>query len=303
MGVVALQGDAWRVTVAHPHHTPETMSTTSTNTATATTTAPEKARFAVELIARNFQVTATSRLIASQYAADDAREFLPTWNYTVGTVRPAAGEPLSKTAKSEPITVKVNESTPDGGRERLYSCDASITITVDSDDAFSAGEAALQLVCEPSHLGAQLAAYHEIAFWSKLLPIARTPFDQMAEVLSRRGFEAVVRTGAEGEAQPLAIDVSENGARVGTLSLIKCYSAAAGAGQRAIPSPGLHFIGEDGIEVSSIPAGPPDLWFNDTPISASDIACLDVDAFDELFDMVVEQREEAHTAAAPAAHA
>lgn len=279
------------------------MPTTTTETSPSATTARAKARFAVELIARNFQVTAKNRLIASQYAADDAREFLPTWNYAVGTVRPAAAERLSKTAKSEPITVQVNESTPDGGRERLYSCDASITITVESEDAFSAGEAALQLVCEPSHLGAQLAAYHDTAFWSKLLPIARAPFDQMAQVLSRRGFEAVVRTGADGEEHPLAIDVSEAGARVGTLSLIKCYSAAAGAGQRAIPSPGLHFVGEDDIEASSIPAASTDLWFNDTPVSTSDIACLDVDAFDQLFDLVLEQREEARAAAAPAAHA
>lgn len=277
------------------------MRITSSSTSSNGSRAPEKARFAVELIARNFQVTATSRLVASQYAADDAREFLPTWNYTVGTVRTAAGERLSKTAKSEPITVRVNESTPDGGSERLYSCDASITITVDSDDAFSAGEAALQLVCEPSHLGAQVAAYHNQAFWSKLLPIARDPFDQMAEVLSRRGFEAVVRTGTEDAAQSLAIDVSENGVRVGTLSLIKCQSAA-GAGQRAAMSAGLHFVGEQDIEVSSVPAVSPDLWFNDNPVSASDIACLDVDAFDELFDLVLDQREEARAAAIPAAH-
>lgn len=278
------------------------MHTTSLNTGPAGSAAPEKARFAVDLIARNFQVTAPSRLVASQYAADDAREFLQTWNYTVGTVRPAAGERLSKTAKSEPITVKVNESTPDGGRERLYSCDASITITVDAGDAFSAGEAALQLVCEPSRLGAQVAAYHNQAFWSKLLPIARAPFNQMAEVLSRRGLEAVVRAGAEDDAQPLAIHVSENGAHVGTLSLIKFYSAAAGTGPRAIPSVGLHFVGEHDIEVSSTPAESPDLWFNDNPVSASDIACLDVDAFDQLFDLVLDQREEARAAATPAAH-
>jgi hypothetical protein len=282
---------------------PETMPTTTSSSSSSAASTPAKARFAVELVARNFQVTATSRLIASQYAADDAHEFLPTWNYTVGLVRPAAGERLSKNAQSEPITVKVNESTPDGGRDRLYSCDASITITVDSEDAFSAGEVALELVCEPSRLGAQLAAYHEKAFWSKLLPIARAPFDQMAEVLSRRGLEAVVRVGAEGEPQPLAIDVSENGERVGTLLLIKCYSSGTGAGRRAIPSPGLHFVGEHDIEASSIPAGCPDLWFNNTPVSASDIACLDVDAFDEFFDLVMEQREEARAAATPAAHA
>ena len=151
------------------------MLTTTTEASCTATTARGTARFAVELIARNFQVRATNRWIASQYAAEDAREFLPTWNYTVGTVRPAAGERLSKTAKSEPITVKVNESMPDGGRERLYGCDASITIIVESEDAFSAGEAALQLVCEPAHLGAQLAAHRDEAVWSKLLPIARAP--------------------------------------------------------------------------------------------------------------------------------
>ena len=67
-----------------------------------------------------------------------------------------------------------------------------------------------------------------------------------------------MRIGADGEEQPLAIDVSE-GARVGTLSLIKCYSAAAGIGQRAVPSPRLHFVDEDDTEASPIPAASTDL--------------------------------------------
>jgi len=272
---------------------------------TASTASSAAARFAVVLTARNFQVTATSRLVASRYAEDDAREFLANWNYSVDAVRPAAGEQLTRSAKSEPIAVQVNESMPDGGRDRLYSCDASITITVDAADAFSAGEMALQKVCEASGLAAQLAAYHEKTFWGKLLPVARAPFDQMAEVLRRRGFDAVVHAGAEGAHQPLAIEVSEGGERVGTFSLIKYVEthSSANAGQRPIQSPALHFVGEHDIEVSSTPAGHPDLWFNDAVVQASDIACLDIDAFDELFDLVLDQREQAGAANAPAAHA
>lgn len=276
----------------------------STTSASINSTASGVARFAVVLLASNFQVTATTRLMASRYAADDAREFLPNWNYTVGAVRPAAGEHLTRSVKAEPITVQVKESMPDGGRERLYTCDASITITVDAVDAFSAGEAALQRVCEPVRLAEQLASYREAAFWDKLLPVARRPFEQMAEVLRRRGFEAVVCENTESGSQGLAIDVTEGGERLGTFSLVKCVGSAVADGtQRPSVSAGLHFAGEHDIEASSTPAVGPDLWFNDTRITTSDIACLDVDAFDELFDLVLSELQEARAVVAPAAHA
>lgn len=267
--------------------------------------APRGSRFSVVLIASGFQVTARSRLVASKYAADDAREFLPNWNYTVESVHPAAGEQLTRSVKNEPITVQVKESTPDVGRERLYTCDASITITVDAADAFSAGEVALQRVCEPVRLAEQLAIYREKAFWGKLLPVARASFEQMAEVLRRRGFEATVCAGSEAGPRSLAIDVTDEGERVGTFTLIKCIGAAAGAdaAQRPSLSAGLHFAGEHDIEISCTPSAGPDLWHNDTQVTPSDIACLDVDAFDKLFDLVLDQREEARAAAAPAAHA
>lgn len=270
-----------------------------TSSASTNDVATGTARYAVDLIAGNFQVTATNRLSASKYAADDAREFLGSWNYVVGTVRPAAGEPLTRSTKTEPITVQVKDSTPDGGRDRLYTCDASITITVDALDAFSAGEIALQRVCAPEQLAAQLAAYREQAFWTKLLPVARASFDGMAEVLRRRGFDAAVIDN--GEAQSLAIEVTENGERVGTFTLVKCVSAAGGieTAQRPVLNAGLHFVGEHDIEISSTPAIGPDLWFNDKPVMASDVACLDVDAFDELFDLVLEQCEDERAASAP----
>ena len=266
---------------------------------------PGASRFSVVLIASGFQVTAASRLVASKYAAEDAREFLPNWNYTVDAVHPAAGEQLTRSVKTEPITVQVKESTPDGGRARLYTCDASITITVDAADAFSAGEIALQRVCEPLRLAEHLASYRDKAFWDKLLPVARAPFEQMAEVLRRRGFEAVVCAGGEAGPRTLAIEVTDDGERVGTFTLVKCSGAAAGAeaAQRPRLSAGLHFAGEHDIEVSSTPAAGPDLWHNDTQVTTSDIACLDLDAFDELFDLVLDQREEARAAAAPAAYA
>lgn len=267
--------------------------------------APSPSRFAVDLIAGDFEVTATSRLSASKYAADDAREFLANWNYVVGAVRTAVGEPLSHSTKTEPITVHVKESAPAGGRDRLYTCDASITITVDAIDAFCAGEIALQRVCAPTQLAAQLAAYREQAFWAKLLPVARASFDKMAEVLRRRGFEAAVNTNGEAGSRSLTIEVTEDGERVGTFMLVKCISAAGGSetAQRPILNAGLHFVGERNIEVSSTPAIGPDLWFNDKQVTSGDIACLDVDAFDELFDLALEQREEERAAAASAPHA
>jgi hypothetical protein len=265
---------------------------------------PALSRYSVDLTASDFQVTATNRLTASKYAADDAHEYLRSWNYTVGPIRAAAGEKLTRSANTEPISILVKESVPDSGRDRLYSCQATVTITVDAIDAFSAGEAALQLVCAPDRIDQQLASYRDQAFWDKLLPVARAPMAQMAEVLRRRGFEAFVRAGDADGARPLAIELSENGEAVGTMALIK-YLPAAGSvgtstGSRAIPRPALHFIGEHDIEVSSIPEACPDLWFNDKPIEPSDIACLDIDAFDQLIDLVLEQREQAREAAEPA---
>lgn len=276
------------------------MTTASDHTPSATNI---PARFAVELFAKGFQVTASSRLVASKYAAADAREFLPTWSYTVGDVRPASGERLTRSVNSEPIAVQVKESEPDCGRERLYTCDACITITVDAADAYSAGEAALQLVCAPSSLQANLAAYQDKVFWDKLLPIARPQFEGMAEVLRRRGFEAAVVVGTDPAGVRLAIDVREAGESVGTLSLIKHMRDDASAAARAVSYPALHFVGEHDIEVTSIPVDCPDLWFNDTPATLSQIACLDVDSFDELFDLVVEQREEARASNTPSVHA
>jgi hypothetical protein len=260
-------------------------------------------RFAVELFARGFQVTASNRLLASKYAADDAREFLPTWNYTVGEVRAAPEERLTRSVRSEPIAVQVKESTPDSGRERLYTCDACITVTVEATDAYSAGEAALQLVCARSSLPANLAAYQDKVFWDKLLPIARVQFDRMAEVLRRRGFEAAVVASPDTAGARLAIEVHEAGEPVGTFSLIKHMRTDASTAPRPVPNPALHFIGEHDIEVISIPVGRPDLWFNGAPAKLSEIACLDVDSFDELFDLVVQQREEALESRAPSAHA
>lgn len=74
-----------------------TMPPSSTPTVSATSHAR---RFAVALVASNIQVTATSRLIASRYAADDAREFLPSWNYTVDTVRSATDQKLTRSLKA-----------------------------------------------------------------------------------------------------------------------------------------------------------------------------------------------------------
>jgi hypothetical protein len=265
---------------------------------------PALSRYSVDLTVCDFQVTATNRLTASKYAADDAHEFLPSWNYTVGPIRAAAGEKLTRSANTEPISILVKESVPDTGRDRLYSCQATVTITVDAIDAFSAGEAALQLVCAPDRIDQQLTSYHDQAFWDKLLPVARAPIAQMAEVLRRRGFEAFVRAGDANSTAPLTIELAENGEAVGTVALVKYVPAAAGAsastGSRAIPRPALHFVGEHDIEISSIPEACPDLWFNDKPVEPSDIACLDIDAFDQLIDVVVEQREQAREAAEPA---
>lgn len=275
------------------------MRTTTTPTTNAT---QAQSRYSVELTARDFQVTATNRLTASKYAAEDAREYLQSWNYTVGPIRAAAGEQLTRSANTEPIAVSVKGSVPDAGRDRLYTCEATVTITVDAIDAFSAGEAALRLVCAADRIGQQLTAYRDQVFWDKLLPVARAPIEQMAEVLRRRGFEAFVRPDVADRASPPAIEVAANGEPVGTLSLIKFVPDAAGANAESHrqPRPTLHFIGEHDLEISSVPADCPDIWFNDTPIKLSDIACLDIDAFDQLIDLVVEQREQTREMGEPA---
>lgn len=280
------------------------MSATPTTPATAGAGAAQAAsRFSVELLIRDFQVTATNRLIASSYAASDAREFIRNWNYMVGKVSAATGQDATLGAGTLPIAVKVKDSVPDSGRERLYSCDAFYSVVVDAVDRYSAGEAALRLVCEPARLPAQLAAYRDQAYWEKLMPVARAPLDHMVEVLQRRGFDATLRTSGGGDAHRfMAIDVAVDGEQVGTLALIKHASYTAEA-ERPIVSPALHFVGAPGIEASSIPADHPDIWFNDARITAADVACLDVDAFDSFFDLVIEQIEEACAEGAPAAHA
>ncbi|MBY0240069.1 MAG: hypothetical protein K2X55_12210 [Burkholderiaceae bacterium] len=93
----------------------------------------------------------------------------------------------------------------------------------------------------------------------KLLPAARAPFDRMAEVLCRRGFEAAVHANSEAGSRFLAIEVMETGERVGTFTLVKYISVAAGAEttQRPILSAGLYFAGGYDIEVSSSPCHRP----------------------------------------------
>jgi len=276
------------------------MTTTSNDPTAAGANAPVS-RFSVELIIRAFQVTATNRLIASSYAADDAREFLASWNYTVGRVCPAAADELTLTAATLPIAIHVQrDPVPDGGRDRLYTCDASYTVFVDATDRYSAGEAALCLVSEPSRIPAQLARYRDHDFWAKLMPVACPAFEQMAEVLRRRGFDATVRASSVSNAQAfLAIDVEADSEQVGTLALVKHVAGPADA-ERPAMSPCLHFVGTHDVEASSTPGDHRDLWMNDAPVSVSDIACLDIDAFDSFFDLVLEQRDEARSAAAPA---
>lgn len=258
-------------------------------------------RFSVELLIRDFQVTATNRLIASSYAASDARELLQTWNYTIGRVCPAT-EDLTPSIQSLPIAVHVKDSVPDGGRERLYSCDASYTVVVDAPSRYLAGEAALRLVASPCRLESQLAAYRDQVFWDKLMPLASAPFDQMAKVLRRRGFEANIRASSANDAQRfLVIDVAESGEPVGTLALVKHVTENADAERQAI-GPCLHFTGPHDVEASSVPADHPDVWLNDARVSSSDIACLDVDAFDAFFDVVLDQREAARHSESPAAY-
>lgn len=276
--------------------------TTTFNEPTAAGANPSVSRFSVELIIRAFQVTATNRLIASSYAADDAREFLASWNYTVGRVCPAAADELTLTAKTLPIAVHVQKDpVPDGGRDRLYTCDASYTVVVDATDRYSAGEAALRLVSETSRIPAQLASYRDQAFWAKLMPAARGPFEQIAEVLRRRGFGATMRASSASDAQAfLAIDVEADGEPVGTLALVKHVAGPAHA-ERPAMSPCLHFVGAHDVEASSTPGDHPDVWLNDAQVFAGDIACLDIDAFDSFFDLVLDQRDDARTAAAPTA--
>lgn len=278
--------------------------TTTSNEPTAVGTDPSVSRLSVELIIRAFQVTASNRLIASSYASNDAREFLASWNYTVGRVCPAPADELTLTATALPIAIHVQKDpVPDGGRDRMYTCDASYTVVVDATDRYSAGEAALRLVSEPSRLPAQLASYRDQAFWTKLMPAARPPFEQMAEVLRRRGFDATVRASSASDAQAfLAIDVEADGEQVGTLALVKHVTGPADA-ERPAMSPCLHFVGAHDVEASSTLGGHLDVWLNDARVSAGDIACLDIDAIDSFFDLVLEQRDEARAAAAPAAYA
>ena len=263
---------------------------------------PPASRFSVELIIRDFQVTASSRLIASRYADDDAREFLNSWNYTVGRICPAVAEERTLTPKTLPIAIDVKkDSVRDGGNDRLYNCDASYTVVVNAADRYSAGEVALRLVMDPCRIASQLAAYRDQVFWGKLMPVARPVFDQMADVLRRRGLDATVRTSNANEAkQFLVIDVAEDGEHIGTLALIK-HMMGPGTAERHGTSPCLHFAGAHGVEASSIPGEHPDIWLNDAQISANDIACLDIDSFDSFFDLVLDQREEARAAATPAA--
>lgn len=276
------------------------MTTTPTDS-TAAGANPSVSRFSVELIIRAFQVTATNRLIASNYAASDAREFLATWNYTVGRVCPAPSNELTLSVEKLPIAIHVEkDSVPDGGRDRLYTCDASYTVVVDAVDRYSAGKAALRMVGDPSRISAQLAMYQDQVFWAKLMPAARSAFDQMAEVIRRRGFDATVRASNAGDPQPfLAIDVAASGDHVGTLALVKHVAGPVDA-KRPVLSPCLHFAGPHDVEATSIPGDHPDVWLNDTQISPSDIACLDIDAFDAFFDLVLDQRDEACAAAAAA---
>ena len=98
------------------------------------------------------------------------------------------------------------------------------------------------------------------------------------------------------------MDVAVDGEQVGTLALIKHATYSADA-ERPVISPRLHFVGKEGVEASSVPAEHPDLWFNDTKVTAADIACLDINAFDSFFDVVIEQLEEACGESAPAARA
>ncbi|MFC5510998.1 hypothetical protein ACFPOU_07655 [Massilia jejuensis] len=279
------------------------MTTTSNETAAAGAN-PSVSRFSVELIIRAFRVTATNRLIASSYAASDAREFLASWNYTVGRVCPAAADELTLTATTLPIAIHVQKDpVPDGGRDRLYTCDASYTVVVDATDRYPAGEAALRLVSEPSRIPAQLASYRDQAFWAKLMPVARPTFERMAEVLRRRGFDAKVRASSASDAQAfLAIDVEADGEQIGTLALVKHVAGPTDAERPAL-SPCLHFVGAHDVEASSTPGDHPDVWLNDAQVSAGDIACLDIDAFDSFFDLVLDQRDEARATAAPAAYA
>lgn len=276
--------------------------TTTSNETTAAGANRSVSRFSVELIIRAFQVTATNRLIASRYAADDAREFLASWNYTVGRVCPAAADELTPTATKLPIAVHVQKDpVPDGGRDRLYTCDASYTVVVDASDRYSAGEAALRLVSEPCQIPVQLASYRDQAFWAKLMPVARPPFEQMAEVMRRRGFDAAVRASSASDAQAfLTIDIEAGGEQVGALALVKHVAGPADAGRPAM-SPCLHFVGAHDVEASWTPGDHPDVWLNDAPVSAGDIACLDIDAFDSFFDLVLDQRDESLAAQTPTA--
>lgn len=277
--------------------------TTPSNEPIAAGADPSVSRFSVELMIRAFQVTATNRLIASSYAASDAREFLASWNYTVGRICPAPADDLTLTAATLPIAVHVQKDpVPDGGRDRMYTCDASYTVVVDAIDRYSAGEAALRLVSEPCQIPVQLAAYRDAAFWAKLMPVARLPFEQMAEVLRGRGFDATVRASSASDAQAfLAIDIEADGEQVGTLALVKHVAGPVDADRPAM-SPCLHFVGARDVEASSTPGDHPDVWLNDAQVSAGDIACMDIDAFDSFFDLVLDQRDEARAAAAPTAY-
>lgn len=268
----------------------------------AASATPSVSRFSVQLIIRAFQVTATNRLIASQYAASDAREFLANWNYTVGRVCPAAADDLTLTTQALPITIHVQkDSVFDSGRDRLYTCDASYTVVVDAADRFSAGETALRLVCEPSQVPVQLADYHDRLFWDKLMPLARPAVDQMAEVLRRRGFDATIRASNAGDTHNfLAIDVATDGEQVGTLALVKHVARPADA-EHPVFSPCLHFTGAYDVEASSVPQDHPNVWLNETQVATGDIACLDIDAFDSFVDLVLDQRDESLAAQAPAA--
>lgn len=64
-------------------------------------------------------------------------------------------------------------------------------------------------------------------------------------------------------------------------------------------SPCLHFFGAHDVEASWTPRDHLDVWLNDAPVQAGDIACLDIDAFDSFFDLVLDQRDESLAAQTP----
>lgn len=229
--------------------------------------------YAVDLVARDIEVTASNAAEAQRYGLSDAIEFASQWNYAVADVAPASAPAVpGTTITAIRPTVEITSSRP---AESEFTLQATFPTIVAATSMYEAGEAALRMATNhPPQLEAALANYRYQVCGAKLRPHLLQCLQSVAEAFNMNRMETQLddRGGAD-----ITLTVTRpEGSVVAAVNLVERSETSPSGVKSFGIYYGLTIRDESGdVRRHVEPVDTADIWLNDRQLEVADIDWLD----------------------------